>query len=482
MEKKSKKHLSVSVNATIVINTMRGGIGASWHAMAKEIPLVNEKYDYPVRYHNPRGSAYGANPPVAEMKKWKQIFGHASWLGLNFIRVELSQRMYEPERGVFDWNNEEMRALYRILDWCESNSADVFLQQMWGHVEWNAFPGVHPLLSAPRSVDDFAAGITKLLEHLIRRKKYACIKYFCITNEPPGGTWGYWWAFGQGSGTITQALKMVREHLDAAGIDVPLSGPDWTSLPPLDPKQINFDDSVGAYDIHSYDGIDANAETIIQDWVRWAHSRNKPFFLTEFGNMNLGWGGDNPGPKSFEAALSNASDMIRCLNLGVDGMNRWSFVNRGDLDGQWQLIHTWDRRKKQYLGKILPEHAAYFGFAIISRFIGKYSSVIQSTAEPALPEIQTAAVINRTGELNILFLNNGGFPKLVAVDIKGHDAKRNMFLYQVTQKLVSDTRFSLEPAETLPNEKGKRVIILPKKSISVLTNYYLTSDDSGIIQ
>ena len=33
-----------------------------------------------------------------------------------------------------------MRILYRILDWCQRNKADVFLQQMWGNVRWNAFP------------------------------------------------------------------------------------------------------------------------------------------------------------------------------------------------------------------------------------------------------------------------------------------------------------------------------------------------------
>ena len=235
-EEISAMKVNVSINADMLVHAMRGGIGASWHAMSKEIPLENEKYDYPVRFQNPRGSAYGGIPPVSDKKSWDQICAHASWLGLNFIRVELSQRMYEPKQRVFDWTNGEMLALYRILDWCESNHADVFLQQMWGHVEWNAFPGVHPLLSAPRSLDDFAGGITELLIHLMRKKNYTCIKYFSITNEPPGGTWGYWWSYGQGSGTITPALRKVREYLDVAGIEIPLSAPDWTSLPSLDPS------------------------------------------------------------------------------------------------------------------------------------------------------------------------------------------------------------------------------------------------------
>jgi Cellulase (glycosyl hydrolase family 5) len=476
------KPIDVRVNAEKVIHTMRGGIGASWHAMSKELPLENDKYDYPVRHTNPRGSAYGANPPVSEKKMWDRLYEHAAWLGLNFIRVELCLRMYEPQREVFDWSNEEMLALYKILDWCESNRVDVFLQQMWSHVEWNAYPGVHPLLSAPRSLDDFAAGITELLRHLLRKKKYTCIKYFSITNEPPGGTWGYWWSHGHGSGTITPALKKVRESLNMAGIELLLSGPDWTDLPPLNPGHIDFDESIGAYDIHSYSGIGARGEEIIRNWVEWAHSRRKPFFLTEFGNMNLGWGSDNSGPKSFDAALSNASDIISCLNLCVDGMIRWSFVNRGDLDGQWQLIQTWDREKKTYLREIKPEPAAYFGFAIMSRYVGKYADVVQAPAEGITPEMRTAAVLNRTGELSIYFLNNGRTSRRVSVEINGHDPRRRMYLYQVSAKHVSDGDFSLDPMTASPEAMDRRSVSLPPKSISVLTNYYLTAKDPGIIQ
>jgi len=471
----------LKINANVILHTMRGGIGASWHAMSKDIPLENETYDYPVRYQNPRGSAYGGNPPISETDAWEQICGHASWLGLNFIRVELSQRMYEPQRGVFDWNNEETLALYRILDWCESHGADVFLQQMWGHVEWNAFPGVHPLLSAPRSLDDFASGVRELLSNLLRTKNYTCIKYFSITNEPPGGTWGYWWSYGQGSGTITPALSRVREYLDAAGIALPLSAPDWTSLPPLDPKQIDFDQFIGAYDIHSYNGIDSQKEGIIREWAEWAHARQKPFFLSEFGNMHMGWGGDHGGPKSFEAALSNASDILCCLNLGADGMNRWSFVNRGDLDGQWQLIQTWDREKKIYLKKILPENPAYFGFGIMSRYIGKYASVVQSERLALSPQIKTAALISRTGEMTAFFLNSGETPERVSVEIIGETAKSKFYLYQVSQELVSKEGFCLAPTETEQEPSGERFLTLPEKSISVLTNYYLKPDDPGII-
>lgn len=473
--------IDLVIDAGKIVHTMRGGIGASWHAMSEDIPLDNDRYRYPVREQNPRGSAYGGNPPVDRLDLWSRLYDHASWLGLNFVRVELSQRMYEPGRREFDWENDEMKALYNILDWCERSGADAFLQQMWGHVEWNAYPGVHPLLSAPHSLDEFAIGIATLLDHLVNVRRYTCIRYFSITNEPPGGTFGYWWSSGPRDESITPALKRVKEQLDRRGIEIPLSGPDWTSLPRLVPSMIDFDEYIGAYDIHSYDGIDETREGIVDEWIEWAHSRNKPLFLTEFGNMNLGWGGNDPGPSTFEAALSNASDIVKCLNMGVDGLNRWSFVNRGDLDGRWQLVRTWDPVTKKYLDVIKPEREAYLGFGIISRFIPKYSSVISSSKSSNPADVRIASVISRKNQLTAIILNGENRPVDAAVRILNRKPETNLNLYQVTSRSAGDPDFNLEPAKVSSATGGVLSIELPGESISVLSDYSLTSEENGVL-
>jgi Cellulase (glycosyl hydrolase family 5) len=477
------KPLTIHIKADKVIHKMKGGIGASWHAMSKEIPLENEKYDYPVRMVCPRGSAYGGNPPIENVSAWEQIYYHAKWLGLNFIRVELSQRMYEPEKNKFYWENEEMKALYKILNWCELSGADVFLQQMWGHVEWNAYPGVHPLLSAPYYLHEFANGISQLLNYLIHKKKYTCIKYFCITNEPPGGTWGYWWSYGSSSGSITAALRKVNEVLRKNKIKIKLSGPDWTNLPPFDKSKIDFENYLGAFDIHSYSGINTEGEKIIRDWVNFAHHQNKPFFLTEFGNMNLGWGKTNSGPKSFNAALSNASDIISGLNLGVDGFNRWSFTNRGDLDGQWQLIRTWDTARKNYYKKVLPEPSVYYGFAIVSRFLGKYSKVLALHFNRTNPEIKAAAIqSSKNGFVTVFIVNSSAEDINLNVQIYNLNAQVPFYFYQVDQKAVSRKEFKLKPTSKLTSLNRALQIVIKAKSISSLSNHNLKSHDFGVIE
>jgi hypothetical protein len=469
----------IRVDASQIFHTLKGGMGASWHAISKEMPLNNEKYKYPVREVGPRGSAYGGNPPVSDTVVWNQIKEHAAWLGLNFIRVELSQRMYEPERHKFDWENEEMQALYHILDWCQQNNADVFLQQMWGNIEWNAYPGVHPLISAPKNLDDFAGGIATLIEYLTKTKGYTCIKYFCMTNEPPGGPWGYWWEYGDANGSINDAWKRLKEEFDARRITIPISGPDWTSMPPFQKEKFVFASYLGSFDIHSYDGVSDEGEANLRRWAEWAHGQNKPFFMTEYGNMKMGFGGDHPGQKSFDAALSNATDVIRGLRAGVDGFNRWSFVNRGDLDGQWQLIQTFDRQTKQYLSKVNPEKEAYYGFGILSRFLSKYSSTISVSVSQPDSVLMSAALISPLGELSVFLVNLN--QESLNVNLKiALPSEKKLNVYQVSKQIVSRPEFVLNALKNFSSSKPTEVV-LPGRSITTITSYSLRNKDKGII-
>ena len=74
-------------------------------------------------------------------------------------------------------------------------------------------------------------------------------------------------------------------------------------------------------------------------------------------------------------------------NAGVDGFNRWSFLNRGDLDGQWQLVDTWDREHKRLLADFPPHPNSYFCLGLLSRFTARHSAVLAThVAEGKLGE------------------------------------------------------------------------------------------------
>jgi hypothetical protein len=474
----SQDMTDIVINADKVRYTMAGGIGASWHAESEETIDEAPDYKWALRYANSRGSAWGGNPPVSNKAAWEQIYKHAGWLGLSFIRVELSARMYEPERNKFDWDNEEMAALYKILDWAEANNADVFLQQMWSNVKWNAYPGVQPLLSAPKSLTDFAEGIARLLEHLTVNKKYSCIKWVCITNEPPGGSWGSWWSMGESNAPLTPAFKEVRKALDQKNLKMPISGPDWTDLPLFDEAKIDFDQFIGAYDIHSYQGIDESKQKIVEAWTAWARNKNKPLFLSEIGDMRLGWKDTNPGPKTFQAALSNAESILRGLSAGVSAFNRWSFTNRGDLDGQWQLICTWDIKNKKYYDKIEIEPSAFYGYGIITRFSSKHSSVV-STESLNNSEILSQTLKSKDGKLTTYLLNKSDKQQTVRLKITGIKQQK-FYIYRVTEEEVSKPGFRMDPLREIDIKEGEAVILeLPGKSINTLTSFRSTHDDQA---
>jgi len=474
------KAILIQVDAADRIHTMKGGMGASWHAISADLPLDNEKYTIKARETGAaRGSAWGGNPPVSYTKAWEQLKDHASWLGLNFVRVECSQRMYEPQRNMFDWTNEEMLALYNILDWAQENDVDVFLQQMWAYVEWNAIPGIHPLISAPKNLDDFTNGIATLLEYLIKERGYTCIKYFCMTNEPPGGTWGYWWEYGDTEGTISDAWQRLKEEFDHRNINIPISGPDWTDMPPFEPEKLDFAQYFGAIDIHSYHGVTAEGEENLRKWAEWAHQQGKPFFLSEYGNMNLGWGGDDPNQKSFEAALSNACDVIRGLRAGVDGFNRWSFTNRGNLDGQWQLVRTFDLESGTYLPEVIPEPEAYYGFGIVSRFLSKYSSTVSCEVSAPDSVLLSTALLSPSGDLSLIVVNLEDEPVTINLELSSYTGK-TINVYQVTKESVNSPGFRLNPVDSF-SSSDKKKLVLPAMSITNISSYPLSHEDAGIV-
>ena len=73
--------------------------------------------------------------------------------------------------------------------------------------------------------------------------------------------------------------------------------------------------------------------------------------------------------------------VVRDLSAGVDGFNRWSFLNVGYLDGQWQLLQTWDVKNHKLLDNYTPYPNAYYFVGLLSRYTAKHSSVLASRVQ-----------------------------------------------------------------------------------------------------
>jgi hypothetical protein len=471
---------------------MRGGIGASFHVMTGPLPGMQPDGS------SWSGSAWGGNPDPSDDKHWEELFHHAEWLGLDWCRLELEQSIYEPQHRVFDWDNPQMQVLYRILDWAEHRGVDIFLQQMWSNVAWNAYPGnaedpIRRLRSAPYSLPEWAYGLGGLVEHLTKIKRYTCIRWVAIDNEPGYDSWSWWQDSNMKALPITPGLKAAREEFDRRGLAVPISGPDWTDLPDLEPTRVDFDPYVGAYDLHSYNAVLdsmngdyklSDAEKRLARWAEWAHSRNKPLFLSEVGTMAFGWGHTDDAPACYQSGIKNASLIVRGINAGVDGFNRWSFTNRGDLDGQWQLVRTWDTDRDKLLDTFCPQPNAYYQFAMLTRYLPKCPSVLATRVEsPFLPmdrRLVAAALRTANGNHTLLLVNESSRAASVNIEFDGLPAALQLNRYALTRDCENKSFVDLRADRSFTVQK-QLTDLVPPMSIVAYSSYNLASDAPGLI-
>ncbi|MGD0577345.1 MAG: cellulase family glycosylhydrolase [Bryobacteraceae bacterium] len=494
----SPRPVCVTIQAGVPVRIMRGGIGASWHAIDRELPSHQPKGD-----DSYSGSAWGGNPDPDDAPAWQRLSAHADWLGLDWVRVELEQHMYEPRRREFSWDNRDMRALYRILDWAQSRHIDVFLQQMWDDVDWNAYPGlendpVGRLRSAPRSIPEFVYGLGELVAHLTRDKGYTCLRWLSINNEPGWDEFSWWQGSDLKALPIDPAFAAVRAELDSRGIRLPISGPDWTDLPKLDPSKLGFESSLGAFDLHSYtavfDDMDTKdsyplreAQLRLGEWAQYAHDRGKPLFLSELGTMGFGWGRRHAGPGSYESGLKDASLVVRGINAGVDGFNRWSFTNRGDLDGQWQLVDTWDPDANRLLPQFRPHPNVYFQFGLLSRFIAAHSAVLDTRVEGPFSErerkLVATALRSPKGNLTVCLVNESPRDADATITLQGLTAATPLYKYAVTRADRDRSDVRIRPLRQFTAQPGSALVHdrIPAQSVTVYSSYRLSPADPGIM-
>ena len=218
-------------------------------------------------------------------------------------RVELEQRIYEPERGRFSWDNPEMRILYRILDWCEKNKADVFLQQMWGNV------ALEHVSRVARRSDAGASTAVRFRWRISARgwprwsntwsRRGLHLHPLGVHHQRARRRLVVVAEAAQQAMPLKPGLAAVRKALDAKGISIPLSGPDLTAAcRRWIPSGSISSTCSGPIDFHTYsenfDWLSKRANGPMSTKTRPIGPPGPPddkaFFMSEFGTMANGWG------------------------------------------------------------------------------------------------------------------------------------------------------------------------------------------------
>ena len=443
------KSISVRVDAAKLLHTMAYGFGYNLHVIGD---IRDEPFDV-----NILGSAFGGVPDGSDAESWDRIVAHADWLGFEFIRLIIDQRMYEPEaKGHYTWQSDAMKRLYRVLDWCQTRDVDVFLFEQWHGVAWNAVAGFDKWTSSPADIEAYAASFTTLVEKLVKERKYTCIRAAGFNNEN----------FHDAGGNDRPAKELVRAELDRKGIPLPLAGPDDYRRPNYAPDPL-----FGVYENHAYSVQSGNVDYV--DWIEGARAEGKHFFLGEFGGK-IG----NEISHDFKFGLNEIGYVIAMINAGCDGFAHWSFFNRGDLDGAWQVIDTWDPVTKRLLQpeKIKPHPFTYWLQGMLQRFTVKHSDVL--TLQGGDAGVQCAALRSPAGNYTLLAANTTGEEVDLRCELQGCASGVKFHRYSITAEELSRPDFKLRSTASFLSPSFHDVV--PACSFTVFSSYSLDSEAPGM--
>lgn len=222
---------------------------------------------------------------------WNVLKERVSFMSPGLVRIMAAQGWNYYRDGVY---NPEISAgvLFRILDFCEEND----IQVMYG--EWGEKPiGTNQVDVAwlQRSTD--------FLKYLLETKKYTCLKYYNMCNEPAGS-----WSSIAGNYQLWQdtydvifdlmAQKGLMNKIEVIAPDVAIwndnSLINWITRPAS-----YFGDKIDAYDIHSYPTDDqvkgGNYSTVLKQY-RAVVPQGKAMIMGELGfkyNANSANGAEN---------------------------------------------------------------------------------------------------------------------------------------------------------------------------------------------
>jgi len=442
-------------------------------------------------------------------EKWQLVFDRVSFIKPKIARV-MDQANWRYLKGfdasgnpIIDFESDQMKALYKLLDYCEKNKIAVILGE-WGqpykvhdtHLKLqNSFTGAND----PKWIEL----IVKNLNHLIKVKKYNCIKYYNLVNEPNGD-----WATTDGDfDQWKEGIQLLRKAIKKAGLDKHISiiGPDATSFNNPKSKYKGLDwarqtalqipDLVSAYDVHDYPSKESirsgEFQKTFSELVRFTDSvHKKPFILGELGLKGDPSSKEHLGDKftsvdsqlsvyDYDYGVDMADALIQSINSGFDAVIAW------DLD---DAMHTKDDKGDKYklkrwgmfnsLGKELTDNKAdeelrpwFYTWSIMTRYFTGDMKIVKNS-DLNIDKVRALTGITKTGNITIAIVNNSDNEANFTIDTKKLKIKSalNKYLYSENKRPVDAKGFPV-PLEKSTIKDNSIQVSIPAKSVILYTSY-----------
>lgn len=294
---------------------------------------------------------------------WQKTFRRMDYLKIPFTRVmcdwtSFFEGLDADGNPKYIFESQKMRNNYKLLDYCQENDMLVMFGH-WGwtntalHAEdqnWDIAPDseMHARISAD------------LIDYVVNKKGYSCIKWFDTINEPDGdwsscdGDWELW----------KRVAKNVGKEIKKRGLDkkIKISGPadcysKWVYKALEDDELKSF---MGSYNQHHYLWnkvvLNGDFEKNIKGQVAAVRAEDpgKHYFAAELGFLD----GKNQKTdqqleiKKFWYGVSMADAAIQLMRGGANGYLAWYLDDvmhwKGDSDGPleepanaYEIRKTW---------------------------------------------------------------------------------------------------------------------------------------------
>jgi hypothetical protein len=434
---------------------------------------------------------------------WQKVFERLDFMRVPLIRLMMNARTFcdgFDARGnpIYHWDNNYMRKMYRVLDYCERRHVTVVLGE-WHHPVAGG-ENEEQIIAAIQSDTRWHRVIGDFIEHLRNEKHYTCIQYYNLLNEPNSKKSGY-----AEFGRWAAALKGMSAEFTKRGLaeKIKIIGPDVSWLPNdgywLDLAVQQTAAEIGAYDFHYYIKP-ADLESGFLEKFCWMkkdyidrfdeRGQTKPFFMGEAGIMSGGeiepQGGRDSQRHIYEHIYGvwMTDYNIQCARAGMAGNIAWDLddamhtASTKDVDGT--DIHKALFKKWGFFNSLAneighPEDANlrpwYFTWSLMSRSFPPSCTTLNTSCSNVTGIRTLAATAGE--DFSLALVNDSDVPQEIHVVVPDSKKIPQLLRYDYFSdgQLVDKNAFPL-PKEILADADLKTGlnVNLPARSVVIFTS------------
>ncbi len=396
-------------------------------------------------------------------KDFQVIGERIKWMDIPIVRIMMQTKWCFSESTGYDWDNDDMNALYRHLNFCKQNNIEVLLTDWGVEVDWLAVDGI------TRTDDSlYAEVIGTYLDYLINKKGFTCIKYFSLVNEPnyEVGNFERW----------RNGFENVYNVLIDKGLDkkIKLTAPGQSNN-----KEWFFDTvdearfAVDIYDAHLYawkeKTIIGEVNTELKELWDYAKSIDinidrKQFFVTEAGmrdgqSANISLEIDN-----YYYGVFMMDYAIQALHSGATAVLAWMLDDNSHPEFQWGL---WKDKKNG-----MQLRPWFFTWSLLTKLFQPGNYIYR--LRPRSIQLRALASKSKNGNNNtwsFCLVNVGNDTAAFSIKVDGEKTyKFYKYLYNETNRKVDDRGFPSPDSQIEINLNTGREIMVPGNSVVFITS------------